>query len=198
MRRDTKTGKFLRIKKGHKSPRMIEAEKLISKLVGRKITLEKDYKNQYLEGNLGQKKLANRWQVGRGLIFGYPRGGRRNWVKILNLPKKDSDKETLAQPRRSRLCEICSDDAPLHNAHWIPSSEGGPAKVWNLIKLCGSCHNKFDLRGAKELGLKILKTILKREVFKIYLNEKNEKYQKDKIYELYEKLIVNGKKYRKF
>ena len=60
MRRDTKTGKFLRIKKGHKSPRMIEAEKLISKLVGRKITLEKDYKNQYLEGNLGQKKLANR------------------------------------------------------------------------------------------------------------------------------------------
>ena len=67
----------------------------------------------------------------------------------------------------------------------------------NLINLCGSCHAKFDLRGTKELSLKILKTILKREVFKIFLNENDEKNQKDKIYELCEKLVVKGKKYRK-
>ena len=79
MTRNIKTGQFLKIKKGTKSSRMIEVEKLISKLVGRKITLEQDYKNQYLNGDLGQKKLANRWGVNRGQIFGSLRGNRRNW-----------------------------------------------------------------------------------------------------------------------
>ena len=198
MRREQKSGKFLKTKKGEKTPRMLEVEKHLKKIKGSKITLEQDYKNQYLNGDLGQKRLATRWKINRGQIFGSLRGSRRNWVEILNLPKKDTSKAILAQPRLSRLCEICNDDAPLQKAHWIPNSKGGPAKAWNLINLCGSCHTKFDMRGTKELGLKILKTILRREVFKIYLNEKEEKHQKDKIYELYEKLIVNGKKYRKF
>ncbi len=198
MKRDDTSGRFLKTKKGHKTSRMLEVEKRLSKIEDRKITLEQDYKKNYLEGDLGQKRLADRWHVARSLIFGLHRDGRQNWVKILNLPKKKSDNVNIAPKRTSRSCEICYDDAPLHKAHWIPNSVGGPAKAWNLIKLCGSCHNKFDLRGNKDLGLKILKTILKREAYKIIMDVKQESHQKDKIYELYKKLITDGKKYRKF
>ena len=37
----------------------------------------------------------------------------------------------------------------------------------NIIKLCGSCHNKFDLRNDKKLHTSIMKTLLRREVLKI-------------------------------
>tara|TARA_Y100000294_G_scaffold111022_1_gene102868 strand:- start:28 stop:627 length:600 start_codon:yes stop_codon:yes gene_type:complete len=199
MSRDKISGQFLKTKKGTKTRKMLEVEKRLSRIEGRKITLQQDYKDKYLKGDFGQKKLADRWHVARGQIFKAGRGGRQSWIDILSLPKKNAENVKHGAPSSvSRLCELCNDDAPLQKAHWIPNSKGGPNKAWNLIKLCGSCHSKFDLRGNKELGLKILKTILKREIIKIITNEKQESYQKDKIYELYKKLIADGKKYRKF
>src|SRR5215472_2196456 len=61
---------------------MLEVEAMIG------TTLEDDYRTQYLYGDLGQKRLANRWGVGRPLIFGDLRGGRRSWIQMLGLPKK--------------------------------------------------------------------------------------------------------------
>ena len=52
------------------------------------MTLEEDYKANYLSGSLGQKRLANRWGVNRNQIFGQHRDGRRNWVQMLSLPSR--------------------------------------------------------------------------------------------------------------
>ncbi|SRR6266446_3846315 len=61
---------------------MLKAEQKIG------MTLEEDYKANYLSGSLGQKRLANRWGVNRNQIFGQHRDGRRNWVQMLSLPSR--------------------------------------------------------------------------------------------------------------
>ena len=38
----------------------------------------------------------------------------------------------------------------------------------------------------------------KVEINKIFIEEKNEEYQKNKIFDLFQRLSVEGKKYRKF
>ena len=78
----SKSTHFKRTPDGVKTSRMLEVEKRIN------ATLEDDYRAHYLDGGWGQKRLANRWGMARGQIFGVLRGGRRNWVQMLGLPIK--------------------------------------------------------------------------------------------------------------
>src|SRR6516162_3232365 len=88
-RNKSKSTQFKRTPDGEKTKRMLEVEGKIG------TTLEDDYQTQYLNGDLGQKRLANRWGVTRNQIFGSHRDGRRSWIEMLGLPKKGhaSDKK---------------------------------------------------------------------------------------------------------
>src|SRR5947209_16385111 len=115
-----KKTQFKRTPDGVKTSRMLEVEKRIGG------TLEDSYRTNYLEGRWGQKRLANHWGVARGQIFSHLRGGRRNWVQMLELPTK-GDASANEQPRlSSKPCEICgADDTVLEAAHWVPARDGG-------------------------------------------------------------------------
>ncbi len=124
---------------GVKTPRMLEVEKRIGR------TLEEDYKTNYLDGRMGQKRLANRWGVARGQIFGNLRGGRRNWVQMLHLPKKGEKNTPKHSERSSHACEICgTTNIPLENAHWIAARDGCSSRADNILKLCPNCHTRLD------------------------------------------------------
>jgi 5-methylcytosine-specific restriction endonuclease McrA len=108
-------------------------------------TLEDDYKAYYLDAGWGHKRIANRWGVSRGQIFGSHRDGRRNWVQMLSLPPKRDAAEKKPPRRSSKGCEICGvDDTGLERAHWIPARNGGSARSDNILKLCPNCHNRLD------------------------------------------------------
>lgn len=80
---DSKTGQFLPIPKGQKPPKMIEMEKKLG------LDFKQDFYENYFNGELGQKRFAQRWGVSKNLIFANNlRGGRRSWVQILDLEKK--------------------------------------------------------------------------------------------------------------
>jgi HNH endonuclease len=135
----SKETQFKRTPPGAKTARMLEVEKRIG------TTLEKDYKAQYLEGSLGQKRLATRWGVARGQIFGSLRGNRRNWVQMLGLPSKAGNTKEKQSRTVSKGCEICSaPDTVLEKAHWISAREGGSAHAENILKLCPNCHKRLD------------------------------------------------------
>ena len=91
----SKSTQFKRTPDGEKTKRMLEVEGKI------RTTLEDDYQTQYINGDLGQKRLANRWGVTRNQIFGSHRDGRRSWIEMLGLPKKGhaSDKKPEDDPR---------------------------------------------------------------------------------------------------
>lgn len=97
--KDDETGRFVKQPDGEKTHRMLEVEHLIDN------TLEEDYRENYLSGNMGQKKLARRWGVTRHLIFGSVTGGnrRRGWVGMLGLSKKDGYSSKRFKPRKG--CE---------------------------------------------------------------------------------------------
>jgi len=77
---DPKTGRFLPLKKGEKS------EKMLKKEIELGIKFENDYKKLYLTGELSQRKFSRRWGASKNLIFGRNlRGGRRSWEQMLNL-----------------------------------------------------------------------------------------------------------------
>lgn len=165
MRRDKNSGRFLPVKRGTKTQRMLEVEEKIGQ------SLEKDFKEQHLLGELGQKRLANRWSVPRGLIFGGTK--RRGWVDILGLPRKrKTPKQRVLKVPIKKLCEICGQEAPrLINAHWIPSNKGGPGSFFNILKVCPNCHDRLDMndsiatkRAKETLLVKAAKAILERKV----------------------------------
>lgn len=132
--------RFKRTPAGVKTARMLEVEALIG------ATLEDDYKAYYLDGGWGQKRLAARWRVARGQIFGQHRDGRRNWVQMLNLPRKGNADGEKSSGRLSKACEICrTDDIGLEGAHWIPARDGGSTRAENILKLCPNCHNRLDI-----------------------------------------------------
>jgi hypothetical protein len=149
-----KRTQFERIPDGVKTPLMLQVEKRIG------ATLEEDYRSNYLSGKMGQKRLADRWGVARGLVFSPLRGGRRNWVQKLSLPPKGG---TVPSARRERLadkCEICDDrPVPLEAAHWIPDAEGGSRSADNILRLCPNCHAKLD-RSKDELTTRRAREIL--------------------------------------
>jgi len=108
-------------------------------------TLEEDYKAYYLDGRWGQKRLANRWGVARGQIFGALRGGRRNWVEMLDLPAKGNRNDAKRSDDKAKGCEICgATDVNLEGAHWIAARDGGSTRKDNILKLCPNCHTRLD------------------------------------------------------
>jgi hypothetical protein len=136
----SKATQFKATPDGVKTARMLQVEKKID------VSLEEDYLRNYINGGLGQKRLASRWGVSRNLIFGSSRGNRRNWVQMLKLPKKSSDADkNTPSPSLNEGCEICKIvGVPLEGAHWVPARDGGSSKSFNIIKLCPNCHTLLD------------------------------------------------------
>jgi hypothetical protein len=130
---------FKRTPDGVKTSRMLDVENRIG------AKLEDDYRSYYLERGWGQKRLANRWGVTRGQIFGQLPGGRRNWVQMLGLPARGDAGVKKQSRRASRACEVCgADDTVLEAAHWIPARDGGSTRAENILKLCPNCHKRLD------------------------------------------------------
>ncbi|MCY3022502.1 MAG: HNH endonuclease signature motif containing protein [Planctomycetota bacterium] len=142
-------GQFQRCPPGQKTARMLKVEANLGR------TLEEDYRTEYLEGALGQKRLAGRWGVGRSLIFGSGLArGRRSWVEMLGLPKK---REIAAAEGRGHgagvgSCPLCGvADIPLDSAHWIPREHAGPDDWWNKLSVCPNCHRRLDRGDTKTI-----------------------------------------------
>lgn len=137
---DSKTGRFIAIPKGQKTPTMAAMEKELG------ITFEEDYKKQYLSGKLGQKRFAKRWRRSRGLIFSNNlRGNRRSWVQMLGLPKKDGDLITGDGKELKQSCEACGEEVfSLVGAHWVENEKQGSTKVSNIARICPNCHSALD------------------------------------------------------
>jgi hypothetical protein len=158
------TGQFMPTPEGEKTSKMLEVEAYLGR------TLEEDYHEYYIEKKWGQKKMANRWKVARGLIFGLnKRGGRRSWVQMLDLPIRneteveDRKADSISQPE----CEICGEsETVLDNAHWVSDSNGGKSSSFNILHLCPNCHRKLD-RMDSITTEKARQTLLFREVRKI-------------------------------
>lgn len=179
-------GKFLATPKGVKTPKMLEVEKKLGR------TLEKDYKENYLYGPLGQKRLADRWNVPRNLIFAKSlRGKRRSWTKMLNLQVK---RENLSESGRNHVkgCEIClKNDVLLDKAHWVDRAKGGSDKSFNILKLCPNCHRKLDT-GDQKVIKDACRVLLFREVKKLIEESGDEYSKKNRLVELC-RAILNRK-----
>jgi hypothetical protein len=136
----SKQTQFKRIPEGSKTDRMLQVEKRIGR------SLEEDYEEHYLSGHMGQKRLADRWGVARGQIFGVLRGGRRNWVQMLGLRARDGTAHAMGRQKTPAKCEICgATEVPLEAAHWLPARDGGSTRLDNILKLCPNCHTRLDL-----------------------------------------------------
>lgn len=130
---------FKSIPDGVKTPKMLEVERRIG------TTLEHDYSLKYLHGNMGQKRVANRWGVPRALIFGPLAGRRRSWVQRLCLAKKEKPSAPDHREKLARGCEICPNTSvPPEAAHWIAKRDGGTSSPYNILKLCPNCHTLLD------------------------------------------------------
>ncbi len=130
-------GRFSKIPLGIKTPKMLEVEKRLG------CYLEEDFKEYYDKKNWSQKKMAERWQVPRGLIFqDVKRGNKISWVTRLNLIKKPEGKPDNS---KKHFCEICEVSFPsLQKAHWISHKEGGSTNYYNILELCPNCHHRLD------------------------------------------------------
>ena len=132
----------MRIPKGQKTSKMLEIEKRLGR------TLEEDYHEHYIKEEWGQKKIANRWRVPKGLIFfGNRRTNTPPWTERLGLPVR-KQKQTIAPavaPKNSTRCEICGADRVIaHKAHWIANRDGGSTQRFNIIRLCPNHHQLLD------------------------------------------------------
>lgn len=180
-----KDGKFCKIPDGQKTPTMLEVEKRIGK------HLEQDYKDNYLSEKMGQKRLADRWGVPRGLIFCETmRGNRKCWVQKLNLPKlAKSKKEEGEKKIFKKRCEICGKESiPLDNAHWIANAKGGGRERSNILKLCPNCHRLLDINDP-DIVRKGRKILLYREVEKIMNSNEEKKVKQDQLDKLCVKIF---------
>lgn len=159
---DSKTGQFLPIPKGQKPPKMIEMEKKLG------LDFKQDFYENYFNGELGQKRFAQRWGVSKNLIFANNlRGGRRSWVQILDLEKKITQIVDSHHISHTPSCEICGEQVSLDAAHWKENTKGGSTKSNNILKLCPNCHRKLD-RGDKDTIEKGREILLFRETQKIF------------------------------
>ena len=157
------------------------------------MNFEDDYKEKYLNGELGQKRFADRWRVKRSLIFSKSmRGGRRSWIQMLDLPlKSHKPKEIIREENYS--CEICGEtNISLDRAHWKENVKGGSTKVYNILNLCPNCHRRLDNGDIKiiEKGRKVL---LFREVSKIF-NSKITEDSPNELLKICEHVILNRKR----
>ena len=156
-----KLGHFPKIPDGVKTPKMLEVEKRLGK------TLEEDFDEFYVRQGKGQKELARRWGVPRGLIFSENmRGPRSCWAKKLTFPvrRESGSKEKAPSKEFGQRCELCSTgEARFHGAHWVPRAEGGSDRRHNVLRLCPKCHDKLDNLHAPETVSVALEVILFRE-----------------------------------
>jgi hypothetical protein len=118
----------------------------IEKRLGR--TLEEDYREHYIKEEWGQTKIANRWQVPKGLIFfGNRPTNTPPWTERLGLPVR-KQKETVASavgPKNRTRCEICGADKVIaERADWIANKDGGSKQRFNIIRLCPNHHQLLD------------------------------------------------------
>jgi 5-methylcytosine-specific restriction endonuclease McrA len=118
----------------------------IEKRLGR--TLEEDYQEHYIKDEWGQKKIANRWRVPKGLIFfGNRRTNTPPWTERLGLPvrkQKQAVAPAVASQNRTG-CEICGADRVIaQRAHWIAHKDGGSTQRFNIIRLCPNHHQLLD------------------------------------------------------
>ena len=158
---DPKTGQFIPIPKGEKPPKMKDMEKKLG------LDFIEDYKKCYLNGELGQKRFAQRWGVSRNLIFANSlRGGRRSWVQMLDLEKRGNPTKQKGGKIKTKGCEICGKNMSLDKAHWKKHTRGGSTKAENILNLCPNCHRKLD-RGDKYTTEKGREALLFRETRKI-------------------------------
>jgi len=134
-----KETQFKPIPDGVKTPKMIQVEQRIGR------ALEHDYGLNYLHGTMGQKRLALRWGVPRGLIFGPLAGRRRCWVQRLSLAKKGKPSVPGRCENIGHGCEICRNTTVQPEAaHWIARRDGGVSSHFNILKLCPNCHTLLD------------------------------------------------------
>jgi hypothetical protein len=152
--RDVKTGQFLPLPKGQKTPKMLEIEKRLGR------SLEEDYQEHYIKEGWGQKKIANRWRVPKGLIFF---GNRRNntapWTEKLSLPVRNPTVAPAVAAKNRTGCEICGEDRVIaHRAHWIANTDGGSTQRFNIIRLCPNHHQLLD--GGDQETTELAKQIL--------------------------------------
>ena len=136
-------GQFQRTPLGQKTQKMKQVEQKLGR------TLEEDYREFYCNQKWGQKKLADRWGIARGLVFGGNLGpGRRSWVEMLNLEVRNREaiaEQSAESEQKNSECPVCSiGDIPLDSAHWIPREKDGPTVWWNLAPLCPNCHRRLD------------------------------------------------------
>jgi len=180
---DSKTGQFLPIPKGQKPPKMIEMEKKLG------LDFKQDFYDNYFNGELGQKRFAQRWGVSKNLIFANNlRGGRRSWVQMLDLEKKDTQFVDNHHISHTPCCEICEEQVSLDAAHWKENTKGGSTKSDNILKLCPNCHRKLD-RGDKDTIEKGREILLFRETQKIF-NQKITERTSTELLDLCSRIIL--------
>lgn len=178
----TASGRFTPTPPGEKTPRMLEVQKKLGR------TLEEDFNEYHLKKKWGQKRIANRWGVPRGLIFARSlKGGRRSWVQMLNLPVRRLDGKPVSQKQVGaaiEACEICSkSDVSLDKAHWVSAAEGGSNKSFNMLKLCPNCHRRLD-RGNSEITEEARRILLFREARKLIEGSGGSEFKRKRLAEL--------------
>ena len=169
---DEETGQFIPVPRGEKPPKMKDMEEKLD------MDFIEDYKKNYLNGELGQKRFAQRWGVSRNLIFANNlRGGRRSWVQMLDLEKRGDSTRQKNKEVETKGCEICGEKVSLDKAHWKEHTKGGNTKAENILNLCPNCHRKLD-RGDKDTREKGREVLLFREARKIFDKKVTEKTPK--------------------
>ena len=181
------TGQFIATPEGEKTPKMLEVEERLGR------TLEKDFQEYYIEKRWGQKRLANRWQVQRALIFGTNlRGGRRSWSQMLNLSVRREDGKVASRKAESisqSKCEICNEyEIALDNAHWVSDRDGGSSASNNILHLCPNCHRKLD-RHNSAITEKARQILLFREARRILETRKDTEAKQRKLLQICEGII---------
>jgi len=158
---DPITGHFQPIPKGEKPPKMKEMEAKLG------MDFIEDYNETYLNGDHGQKRFAQRWEVSKNLIFANNmRGGRRSWYQMLDLPKKGKEAKSTTIEVPHKGCEICGALIPLDRAHWVESTNGGSNQTYNILNLCPNCHRLLD-RGDKDIAERGRRVLILRETQRI-------------------------------
>ena len=181
-----KKGQFKRTPQGQKTDKMLEVEERLGR------TLEEDFQEFHIGKNWGQKRLANRWGVPRGLVFNENmRGGRRCWATMLRLPvRRISSEETVRSAKvGERCCELCLQrDVALDKTHWVSAKSGGSSHQYNILTVCPNCHRKLDTDNKTTIA-KAREVLLLREVTKLVESRLSEYLKRRLLVELSNAII---------
>lgn len=184
---DPKTGRFLPTPPGEKTEKIKAMEKILG------VQFEDDYKEKYLNGKIGQQLFSKRWKSSKSNIFSSKLpGGRKSWIQMLNLPKRNTRIVINNLKIKGDGCEICGKDFPLVKAHWRERVKDGSTKYYNILNICPNCHVLLDSNDDKtiELGREAL---LSKVVKKLLDTIKDEKTLRKELVEKCSEIINNRK-----